>query len=235
MGLGAARAVDAPFPLTGLEGDLLRFPVALSYSFAPGAVFYVRGDAYRRLEVERRAPTVVDLDPGVDDGVTTDAGDFHVGTLFRILGAAEGLSAGLHLDVTLPSSDERKGIGTNTTDVAISAFGSWADGPWRASADLGVGILEAPVDRFVQNDVVVYAAELTWRSPAGPWRLGVEAAGRAGTRGVIPLGTQDRGRVAGRAEWLRGPWRLDGGAAVGYGENGPAWSLEVGLARLFRL
>ena len=233
VGVGAAAEADASFPLAGLQGDLLRVPVALSYSFAPGAVLYLRGDALRRLEVERRGPSPVELDPGVDDGTTSGAGDVRIGTLVRLAGRADGLSAGLHLDVTVPSSDERSGVGTNTTDLAISAFGSWGGGPWRASADLGVGILEAPVADFVQNDVVVYAAEVTWRRPDASYRLGLSASGRASTRGSVPLGTEDSGRVAGSVEWLRGPWRADGAVAVGVAGTSADWSLEVGLARVF--
>lgn len=233
VGLGAGHEADVDFPLSGLSGDLTRVPaVTLSYAFAPGAVFLLRGDAYRRLAVERRRPSAVPLDPGVDDGVTTDAGDFRLGTLFRVAGRAEGLSGGLHLEVKLPNSDEAKGIGSNTTDVELSAFGSWGEAPWRANASVGVGILEAPVERFEQNDVVVYAGELVWRRPGLPYRLELGATGRASTRGSVPLGTEDRGRLAARAAWLSGPWQLDGGLALGYAGTSPDWAVEVGLARV---
>lgn len=233
IGVGAGYAAEAEFPLSGLTGDLARLgALSIRYSPAPGTTLYVEGDAVRVLSIEaRRAPTV-ELHPDVDDGTTHDAGDVRLGTLVRLAGAPRGLSGGLHLEVTLPSSDERKGIGTNTTDVAGSVFGSWARGPWRLTGDLGVAVLEAPVDGFVQNDVVVYAAELLYRPTATPASLSVAAVGRASTRGRVPLGTEDLGEARLGGELIAGPWRLDADVAVGYTEVSPEWSLEAGVARL---
>jgi hypothetical protein len=232
LGLGGGRASGADFPLSGLEGDLARIGVlTAAWGFAPGAVAYAQGDLLRVLEVEARGPSPVPLDADVDDGTTRDAGDVRVGTVFRVAGRPRGLSGGLHLRMTLPSSDERKGIGTNTTDVAGSVFGSWGRGPLRVTGDLGVAILEAPTETFVQNDVVVYAAEALVRPGDGPWRLSLSARGRASTRGRVPLGTEDTGRLRARAEVEVGAWRLDGGVTAGYAGTSPDWGLEAGVAR----
>lgn len=236
VGVGAGRASSAEFPLSGLEGDLTRLgSVTLSYSYAPGAVLHVSGDARRVLDVESRGPSSVPLDADVEDGTTSDVGDFRLSTLARLVGEAEGVSAGLHVAVTLPNSDERKGIGTNTTDVAGRIFGSWAGGPLRFTGDVGVAILEAPTEAFVQNDVVVYAAEALYRPEGRSLALALSARGRASTRGFVPVGTEDRGRLRLQAEMRLGGWRLDGGVTAGYAGTSPDWGLEAGVARVLGL
>lgn len=235
-GVGAGREAGAEFPLSGLSGDVARLgALTVAYSFAPGAVLWVEGDAIRVLEVESRGPAHVPLDPDVDDGTTTDAGDVRVGTSMRLLGDARGLSGGLRLEVTLPSSDERKGIGTNTTDVAGAVFGSWARGPVRLSGDVGVAVLEAPTEAFVQNDVVVYAAEALYRVRGAPVELSLSARGRAATRDFVPPGTEDRGRARLRGEIGIAGWRVDAGVTAGYAGTSPDWGLEAGAARVVEL
>lgn len=236
VGLGGGLSGDASFPLSGLRGRLARLgSVTLAYHFAPGAVFLVRGDAVRLLTVEERGPSAVPLDEGVDDGRTHDAGDFRLGTLFRVLGGADGVAAGLHLEVKLPNSDEMRGIGMNTTDVFGHVFGSWAGGPWRANAQVGVGILEAPLERFVQDDVLSYGAELLLEPPGASLRATVAAVGHANTRDRVPLGTEDRGTGWARLELLAGSWRADAGLGIGYAGTSPRWTVEIGAARVLGL
>lgn len=233
VGLGGGLSGDASFPLSGLRGRLARLgSVTLAYNFAPGAVFLVRGDAVRMLTVEERGTSAVPLEEEVDDGRTHDAGDFRLGTLFRVLGGADGLAAGIHLEVKLPNSDEMRGIGMNTTDVFGLVFGSWAGGPWRANAEVGVGILEAPLESFVQDDVFSYGAELLLEPRGVPLRVTVAAQGHANTRDRVPLGTEDQGTAWARLELLAGAWRADTGLGLGYAGSSPGWTLEVGVARV---
>lgn len=233
VGLGAGLDGDAVFPLSGLDGDLARLgSVTLAYVFAPGAVFEVKGDALRILDVDGRRRSAVPLDEDVSDGRTRDAGEVRVGTRFRLLGDARGLSGGLHLEVKLPTSDERRGIGLNTTDFFGNLYGSWGRGPWRVNAELGVGIMEAPLDRFVQDDVLSYGAEVLLRPRGTPLRLALSAEGWANTRRTVPLGTEDRGAAWTRAELLASDWILDAGLGLGYAGTSPEWSVELGIARL---
>lgn len=231
LGVGVGLAADGSFPLAGLRGDLF-LPARLSVAWAPapGVILEVRGDAWRILSIEERGPSHVPLDPAVDDGTTADAGDFRIGILARVLGAAEGLSAGLGLEVTLPNSDEEAGIGTNTTDVRLGVLGGYGGGAWRATGEVGVAILEAPLEPFVQNDVLAYAGELLHELAEGA-RLSLGFRGRASTRGRVPLGTEDRGEVGAGLEVGAGGWRVDGGVSAGYAGTSPAWTLMVGVAR----
>lgn len=235
VGVGGSLEDDTFFPVSGLGGQLTRLgTLTISYSFASGAVFRVHGDALRVLSVDRREESSIPLDDGVDDGTTHDAGDFRLSTLFRLFGEPRGLSAGLHLEVKLPNSDEEAGIGLNTTDVFASAFGSWTGGPWRVNGDLGVGILEAPLQRFVQDDVLIYAGEVLYRPEGWNVRLSAAATGRANTRDLVPRGNEDRGRAKLKVELLGDRWRADLGVHRGYAGISPDWSLALGVARTFQ-
>lgn len=233
VGIGSALGWGAEFPVSGLEGRVFT-PARLSvaYAFAPGAVFRIEGEAVRVADVKREAPSRIHLDESIDDGRTHDAGDVRLSTLFRVVGDAEGLSGGLDLSVKLPSSNESRGIGLNTTDFFGSLYGSWGGEGLRATAELGVGVLEAPLETFVQNDVLVYGGEVLYRPADGHVGLALGVAGRKNTRGVVPVGTEDRGRLQLSAEYRAGDWILDAGVAKGYGTR-PDWSVEAGLARMF--
>lgn len=235
VGLGGSLEDGSFFPVSGLRGDLARLgTLTVSYAFAPGAVFRIQGDVLRVLSVEaREREPAVPLDEDVADGTTHDAGDFRLSTLFRVLGDPDGLSAGLHLAVKLPNSDEAAGIGLNTTDVFAGGFASWAAGPVRVNGRLGVGILEAPLERFVQDDVLTYGGEVLLRPEGWDVRLAASAAGRANTRSVVPVGNEDRGRAALGLELLADDWRADFGVRRGYAGNSPDWSLVAGVARIF--
>lgn len=235
-GVGVSYAADAGFPLSGLAGDVAA-PAGLTLAYAPaaGVVLEVRGDLHRILSIEERGTSHVPLDEDVDDGTTADRGDFRVGVLARLAGRREGASAGLRLEVRLPNSDEGKGIGTNTTDFRAGILGSWGGGPWRLTGDVGVAILEAPLESFEQNDVLAYSGELLYRSRGGPLRLALSVDGRASTRDVVPVGTGDLGEARAGAELLAGAWRVDGAFSVGYAGSSPAWGLTAGVARVFRL
>lgn len=233
VGVGTALGWDAEFPLSGLEGRVFTpARLTVAYAFAPGAVFRVEGEAVRVADVDREAPSRVPLDESIEDGHTHDAGDIRLSTLFRVVGGAEGLSGGLDLSVKLPSSNESRGIGLNTTDFFGSVYGSWGSDGLRATAELGVGVLEAPLESFVQNDVLVYGGELLYRPGDGPLGLALGVSGRENTRGVVPVGTEDRGRLRLAGEYRQGRWILDAGVTKGYGTS-PDWSVEAGVARVF--
>lgn len=253
LGAGLGWEPGSAFPLSGLRGDLYRLgTVTVAYALADGAVLEVRGDAWRVLRIDGRGTSHVPLEPGVADGTTADAGDFRIASVVRLVGRARGLSAGVDVAVKLPNSKETRGIGLNTTDFEGSVFGSWGGKEVRATGEVGVGILTAPLRTFVQDDVLLYAAELVWTpggaagAGAGPLaggpaaassavRLWVGVAGRANTRNVVPVGLEDRGSVRAGVEWSRGGWALDGSAAVGYAADSPDASLTVGLARSLTL
>jgi len=230
LGVGVGHGWDADFPLGALSGDLLSLGrVTLAYGLGDAALIEIQGDAWRILSIERRSEPAIELDPGVADGTTADAGDFEITVSFAPIGRRRGLSGGGLVRVRLPNSDERKGIGTNTTDVTLGALASWGASRWRVSGVLGVGILEAPLEGFEQNDVLEYAmdAELTVGSDV---RVAAGVDGRANTRDLVPLGTENLARVRLGAEWRPHAWGWDLGVARGITGSVADWSLGAGVS-----
>ncbi len=230
--VGVARSWGGRFPLGGLRGDLWEVArLHLAYGLGERALFEIKGTAWQVLDVtsRRAGPGTIELEPGVDDGVTADAGDFELALSFLPLGRADGLSAGMQVSVKLPNTDERKGIGLNTTDVTLAALVSLGRDRWRGTGALGIGILEAPLDRFEQNDVIAYAFEGLYRM--GPrLRLAAGLRGRASTRSRVPRGTEDLGEARLAAELRAGATALDLGVARGFARNGPGWRVQAGVA-----
>ncbi len=211
-------------------GDLL---IGLGASYgapAEALVIELRGDLQNVLHISGRDSSHVDLQDGVADGTTNDFGDFRIGVGLLPLGGDSGLSGGIRVEVKLPNSNETKGIGTNTTDVRLSVLGSYGAGDLRLTGDLGIAILEAPLENFEQNDVVVYSAELLYRPRGGSWRLGLGIDGRAATRDRVLVGTEDLGEVRGIAEYGSGAWVLDLEGAVGYAGTSPDWAVRGGVS-----
>lgn len=230
VGVGVHRAFDVTFPLSDLSGDLWSLGrVTLAYGLGDRVLLEVDGDAWRVLSIDRRGEAAVPLDPGVEDGTTADAGDFEISVSFTPIGGSRGLSGGAHVGVRLPNSDERKGIGTNTTDILLAGLVSWGAPRWRVTGLLGVGILEAPLERFEQNDVLEYGLEGTLQlAPRARVALGVE--GRAGTRDVIPLGTEDLSELRATLEWRpRRAWGWDLAIARGLAGSRADWSVGAGV------
>ncbi|MBI4513890.1 MAG: hypothetical protein HY702_07245 [Gemmatimonadetes bacterium] len=235
VGLGAAYASNVRVPLLDIDGDLTRIGVAdLAFAPADGIVVEFRTDLYRALTVERFGPSpAVEPDEGVADGKSTGSGNVRIIGLFRLLGGAQGLSGGLHLELTIPSGNQREGLGTNTTDVRVSGMASYGDGPLRLTGDVGVAVLEAPLESFEQNDVIVYSAELLLRlSQKHPARLYAGVDGRASTRGRVPIGTEDLGELRVGGDYAIGRWLVDAGAAIGFAGISPEWEANGGISWL---
>ena len=231
IGVGFTRTMNAAFPLAGLGGDLTAFPVLhAAWVIGPHAVVELKGAARKVLSIKARDPVpAVELDPSARDGTTSDAGDFELAVSLAPLGGPRGFSAGGHLGIKLPNSDETRGIGTNTTDVTIAALFSWASARWRATGWFGVAILEVPAKPFEQNDAFAYAFEALWDAAPG-WRLSVGTRGRSSTRSISPPGTGDLGELRAMLEWRRGPVAID--AALGHGttEMSGDWNVRAGVA-----
>jgi len=231
LGVGASRTANADFPLAGLRGDLTALPeFHAAWAIGPRVVFELKGAARKTLSIEmREAVSSVDLDPSLADGTSRDVGDFELAVSFAPIGGATGFSAGGHLGVRLPNSDETRGIGLNTTDVTVAALFSWGSARWRATGWFGVGILEVPVEHFEQKDAFAYAFEARWdAAPNG--RLSVGTRGRSSTRRVSPPGTGDLGELRATVEWRRGPLAIDAGLGHGTTAMSGDWNLRAGVA-----
>jgi hypothetical protein len=187
---------NAKFPLSGLTGDLTRVGViGINVGLSPNVEFQINGVVQNILSVNSITippPIPLELASGVTS--TNDTGDFTLSTKIKLRNETRyGPSLGFRFGVTLPNSNEARGVGPNQ----INAYGTILigkkfghQGRVNTFGNLGLGILTAPVDRFTQNDVLLYGI-------AGIIRLNQhinfagEISGRANTRsGGAPLGTE---------------------------------------------
>jgi hypothetical protein len=186
---------NAKFPLSGLTGDLTRVGViGINVGLSPNVEFQIDGVVQNVLSINSvtvPAPIPLELASG---NSTNDTGDFTLSTKIKLRNETRiGPSLGFRFGVELPNSNEARGTGLNQ----INAYGTilvgkkfGRDGRVNTFGNLGLGILTAPVDRFTQNDVLLYGAAAIVRLNKNISFAG-EINGRANTRsGRAPLGTE---------------------------------------------
>lgn len=202
ISVGTEFLQNAKFPLSGLKGDLTRVGVIVSrIGLASNVEIQVEGSVRNFLAINSsQTPAPIPLD--INRNSTSDTGDFIISTKIKINEETKNIPAfGFKFGVQLPNSNQAKGIGTNQ----INAFGKilfqkkFRDKRQIPIMDVfgnfGIGILTAPLQRFTQNDVLLYGL-------AGIIRLNDrinlvgEINGRANTRKRgIPLGTESLSEV----------------------------------------
>lgn len=202
ISVGTEFLQNAKFPLSGLKGDLTRVGVIVSrIGLASNVEIQVEGSVRNFLAINSsQTPAPIPLD--INRNSTSDTGDFIISTKIKINEETKNIPAfGFKFGVQLPNSNQAKGIGTNQ----INAFGKILfQKKFRDKrqipimyvfGNVGIGILTAPLQRFTQNDVLLYGL-------AGIIRLNDrinlvgEINGRANTRKRgIPLGTESLSEV----------------------------------------
>ncbi len=125
----------------------------------------------------------------------------------------------------LPNTSEVRGLGTDESDVFLSALYGFRAGDARIDLSLGLGILGNQTTNAAQDDVLTWGASARLPLGAG-FEAGVEGAGRSG-----PFGLHRRRDLAtlavvfGRAF---GPWRLDLAGRRGL-RDAQGWGWAAGL------
>ena len=187
---------NAQFPASGLTGDLTRIGViGINIGLSPNVEFQIEGVAQNFLSINTAtatSPIPRDFAPGANS--TNDTGDFTLATKIKLRNETRrGPSLGFRFGVELPNSNETRGLGLNQTNafgVILVGKKFGRGGRLNTFGNIGIGILSAPLERFTQNDVLLYGV-------AGIFRLNnrvsiaSEINGRANTRrGRAPLGTE---------------------------------------------
>lgn len=230
VGLGFSRSSDKRFPLSGLDGDLLVLGrVTAAYALADRAVIRVDWDALQVLNVENAGPSAVPLEGSVDDGRTSDAGDVRFELMFAPLTLWSSVAVGGWVAMELPNSNEALGIGTNTINTYFGAVVSAPVDRLSLTGRVGVGILESPLNRFRQDDVLVYAVDAIVRVSDGLRLLG-SVEGTWNPRRTVSLGLEDTGLATVGAELGSGPWRVDGFAGMGFADRSADWVAGIGFS-----
>jgi hypothetical protein len=189
---------DTKFPLSGLRGDLTRVGViGVSIGLSPNVEVQIDGVAQNVLSINQQTvPSPIQL--GFTPGATTtnDTGDFTLSTKIKLRAETKrGPSLGFRFGVQLPNSNQSRGIGVNQTNAyGAFLFGKkfGTDARVNLFGNLGIGILTAPLEKFTQNDVLLYGFAGIIRIHR-QFNIAAEINGRANTRsGNAPLGTESQ-------------------------------------------
>lgn len=229
---------NARFPLSGLTGDLTRVgDVRVKIGFSRNVEFQVEGVIQNFLAINS-ATSQAPIPLSLDGNSTSDTGDFTVSTKIKLRSESKSLPAlGFKFGFELPNSNQARGIGTNQINVfgkliAQKRFGSRsARGTARFNAfgNLGIGILTAPIERFTQNDVLLYGLAGIYRATDNVNIVG-EINGRANTRGGgAPLGTESAGQFRIGTQIRASNLRFDSAAIFGLTKRSPRTGLTFGV------
>jgi len=237
VSLGVEFLQNARFPLSGLTGDLSRIGmVQLSVGFSPNVEFQIEGTARDFLAINNRQPTSpIPLNVGANS--TSDNGDFTLSTKIRLRNETRNIPAlGFKFGVQLPNSDQARGLGTNQTNVfgnilLQKKFGRRKDRDPRLNifGNLGLGIFSAPLERFSQNDLLLYGVAGIFRVNK---RINIvsEINGRANTRsGAVPLGTESQSQFRIGTQIKTSGLRFDTAAIIGLNKTSPRSGIVFGV------
>jgi len=224
----------AKYSVSGIRGDLTRAGViGISFGMGPNVEFQIEGVAQNYVSINSRGPSAIPLDllPGANS--TNDTGDFTLAAKFKLRNETRrGPSLGFRFGVTLPNSNEARGIGLNATN----AFGSILvgkkfghDGRFNTFGNLVIAILTAPTELFTQNDVLTYGVAGIFHINK-QFAIAGEVNGRANTRpGNGPLGTESMGEARLGMQIRASGLRFDFAAIKGLTSFSPNSGFTVGV------
>ena len=236
IGAGVDFLQNAKFPLSGLKGDLTRVgDIRVKVGFSSNVEFQVEGVLQNFLAINSAVPAPIPLN--LDGNSSNDAGDFIISTKIKLRNETRNLPAfGFKFGFQMPNSDQARGIGTNQINVfgkfiAQKKFGKRAGKSPRVNVfgNLGLGIMTAPLERFTQNDVLLYGLAGIF-SVNDRINLVGEVNGRASTRsGDAPLGTESVGQFRVGTQIKASNLRFDTAAIFGFTRNSPRTGVTFGV------
>lgn len=229
-------AHNAQYPVSGLEGNLVRIPtVGLSFGISSIAEFQIDGGLHDRLAIKQRntrAPLASVVTATGD--TTSDIEDVIVGTKIRLVSEGTRRPAfGLRFATKLPNASNESGLGLDTMDFYASLLGAKTVESVRVVANIGAGILSDPIVGNHQNDVFMYGLSFA-RAMTQQAELVGEVNGRLSTRsGEAFPGTESRGLLKLGGRFTQGSVRLDAGVFFGLTSIDPTIGFTGGFTYVF--
>jgi hypothetical protein len=232
---GFDYARDVEYPVSGLTGNLRRFPlIGLSFGIGDIGEVQIDGGLYNHLAITDRRPAPLSHMLTVAGESTHSIEDLVIGTKVRLV--SEGVSRpaiGLRSAVRLPNASNESGLGLDTMDFYSTVLVAKTVQSVRIVGNLGLGILGDPTRGDRQNDVVLYGVSFARAITTAAEVVG-EINGRKDTRaGDPPPGTESRSTVRFGARYTIGTWRADAGLLFGVTSNDPAVGVTAGFTYVF--
>jgi hypothetical protein len=220
------------FALSGLRGDLTRIAdTRLSFGLASNVEFQIEWTVQNLLSIDGHGPSAVPLRLGASAADTNDVGDAKLWMKMKLRNESRRApSIGFRFGVELPNSSQARGIGTNTTNFysTINAGKRLLDQKLNLFGNIGLGILQAPVNQFTQNDVLMYGLAGIYTLSARVNVVG-EVNGFHSTRKHAPIGTGDfsEARLGAQVRALGVRWNAAG--VFGLSKDAPRTGLVLGI------
>jgi hypothetical protein len=233
---GLDVAHDQHYPVSGLDGNLLRFPtIGVSFGLSSIAELQIDGSFYNRLNISNRNRSAPLASLVTETGTSTsDVDDIVIATKIRLMAETPGRPAvGLRFATKLPNASNESGLGLDTTDFYATLLGAKTVQSVRVVANLGAGILADPTVGNRQNDVLTYGLSLA-RALTQEAELVGELNGRISTRsGDAFPGTESRGLLKFGGRYTRGTVRIDAAVFFGLTTSDPTIGFTVGATYVF--
>lgn len=213
---GAAFMSAEPNFLTGQERKRWDAPV-LNVVYSPSANV--------EIDLEWVARIIAVDDPRF--GTVSDFGDVTLRTKLRLLDEYERRpGVALRFGVTLPQTNEAKGLGPNTLRMSAQALLSKTFGRFQLHGNAGLAIQDTPLLPHLQSDFLAYGMALVYT--AGE-KLDLVAEG-AGLVGRGHLGADARNELRAGLRYGTGGLRWDAAVRRGLSEADGTWGLTAGVA-----
>ena len=225
------------YPLSGLSGDQSNLGVVdLRLGLGKIVEGEFTGTARSFLQINSRGPSFVGLAlPSANS--TNDTGDFSLLTKIHILDEGERRPAmAFRFGVTMPNSNQARGIGNNSTNVLADAVVERHFGRLEAFGSVGLAILTAPNAKTTQNDELRYGLGASYPLTRSI-HLVAEGAGQQSTRKIGPplVGTESRGQGRLGVQIVVSGFTWDAAAIAGIYRNDPHTGFTFGVSHDFQV
>lgn len=228
---------NAKFPLSGLKGDMTSVGnIRLSVGVNSNVEIQYEGTIRNFLAINSAAdPAPIPLN--VTGNSTSDFGDLTVATKVRIRNESKNIPAiAFQSGFQVPNTDQARGIGTNQINlfsklIVQKTFGSRRNDVPRAKVfgNFGLGIQNAPLENFTQNDVLLYGVAGIVRV-TDHINIVSDVNGQISTRrGRAPLGTESKGQFRIGSQIRASGLRFDTAAILGLNKYSPRTGVTFGL------
>ncbi len=236
IGAGVYFFQNANFPLSGIKGDLTRVgDIRLKTGMSSNVELQIEGTLQNFLAINSQGPSQIPLT--VTGNSSNDFDDFTISAKVKFLNETKNLpSVGMKFGFQMPNTDQAKGIGTNQINIfskiiVQKRFGKRAGKTPLANiyGNIGLGIMNAPLANFTQNDVLLYGLAGIFRVNN---RINVvsEVNGRLNTRsGAAPIGTESVGQFRVGTQIKASGLRFDTAAVFGLTKYSPRTGVIFGV------
>jgi len=227
---------NVKFPLSGLKGDLTRVgDIRVRTGFSGNVELQIEGTIHNFLAINSQTTSPIPLT--VVGNSTNDFDDFIVSAKVKLRNETRNLPAiGLKFGFQMPNTDQAKGIGTNQINIfskilVQKRFGTVTGKQPRVNVfgNVGLAIMTAPLERFTQNDMLLYGLAGIFKVNERINIVG-EVNGRLNTRGgTAPLGTESIGQFRIGTQIRASNLRFDTAAIFGLTRFSPRTGVTFGV------